>query len=327
MIANDTSFTDLHPSLLAWVVLGSCITILIAFDLWRHRDDHEPTAREALKETIFYIVIGLLFGVGVLFVWGGEAAGEYYAGYLVEKSLSVDNVFVWALLFAGFATPLRYQHRVLFWGIFGALVLRGVFVFAGTALLAKFWWMIVVFGIVLLVSGVKVIRHRDDETEPSHNLAMRLLSKVIPVSDSYDGHKFTTRVGKKLHATPLLAALIVIEATDIVFAVDSVPAILAVSREPYLVLASNAFAILGLRALYFLLADARNKFHYLSHALGLILVFVGIKMLGSHWWHISTTISLLVIATVLVLAVWASRLHARLEKDAPPVDEDSAQVL
>jgi tellurite resistance protein TerC len=242
--------------------------------------------------------------------------------------LSVDNDFVWAVIFSSFAVPGRYQHRVLFWGIFGALALRAVFIGVGSALLAAAWWTLIIFGAILIFSGIKVIRHRDDEGEGGHDRAVKLLGRFMPVTKEFNGHKFTLIQNGKRFATPLLAALIVIEFTDVIFAVDSVPAILAVSREPFIVFASNAFAILGLRAMYFLLADLKARFHYLSHALGFILVFVGVKMAASHWWHMPTYASLAVILTVLVSAViaseWKTRQLADNEiADMPDVDDDA----
>lgn len=315
---SSSSFVDLNVPVSAWVLLFSVVAVLIAFDLWRHRDDHEPTPKESAVESAGYVIVGLLFGVYVLTSFGTAAFGEYMSGYVIEKSLSVDNVFVWSVIFSSFAIPLKYQHRVLFWGIFGALVLRAVFVFAGSALIEAFWWMLLVFGAVLIVSGVKVMRHKEDEGDSSHSRSVALLGRFLPVSETLDGHRFFTRVNGIRSATPLLAALVVVEATDIVFAVDSVPAILAVSREPFIVIASNAFAILGLRALYFLLANAKSKFHYLSHALGAILVFVGLKMLAAHWYHLPTPVSLGVICTMLVLAVLASAAKQRRLEGLPP---------
>ena len=305
--SNKSNFVDLAVSPVAWGVLAAAVSILIAFDLWRHRDDHEPSVKEATLESIFYVFTAVFFGLGVLLVWGSTAATEYFSGYVIEKSLSVDNVFVWSMLFGAFAIPKKFQHRVLFWGIFGALVLRAIFVFAGSALIDRFWWTLFVFGFILLYSGVKVLKHRDNEDEPSgHHKMMSRIERFMPVTDQYDGHRFFTKINAKRVATPLFAALIAVELTDIVFAVDSVPAILAVSREPYIVIASNAFAILGLRALYFLLADAKDRFHYLSHALGAILIFVGVKMMVSHWWHMPTILSLSVIVALLIGAISAS---------------------
>ena len=247
-------------------------------------------------------------------VRGGQAFGEYISGYLIEKSLSIDNVFVWAMLFSAMAIPLKFQHRVLFWGIFGALTLRALFIFVGSALITRFWWLLVVFGVFLVWTGVKMIRHRAEEDAATAMRGLGLLRRVMPVSEELDGHRFFTRVNGRRAATPLLAALVVIELTDVIFAVDSVPAILAVSHEPFLVFASNAFAILGLRAMYFLLANARERFAYLSHALGGILMFVGVKMAVSHWIHVNTYLSLGVIVAMLVAGIVLSIRRTRLKE-------------
>jgi tellurite resistance protein TerC len=306
---------DVSP--LHWAGLLGLIVALLAVDLLLHRGDHEPTAKHALVESAVWVACGLGFSVVILLLWGGPAFGEYLSGYVIEKSLSIDNVFVWAVIFSTFAIPARYQHRVLFWGIFGALAMRAVFIFAGTALIDTFWWMLLLFGAVLVVSGIKVLRHRDDEGTHGHDRAVKLLGRFLPVRPELAGQHFVVRDAGKWVATPLLAALVVVEVTDVVFAVDSVPAILAVSREPFIVFSSNAFAILGLRAMYFLLGDARERFHYLAHALGAILVFVGIKMSLSHWWHMETVASLGVIVAILVVAIAASVARNRRAEAAP----------
>ncbi|HEX5588390.1 MAG TPA: TerC family protein [Acidimicrobiia bacterium] len=300
---TTAQFAQLDVGIWAWVGLLALIGVLLGADLLLHRDNHEPTTKRAVVESTVWIACGIGFAFVVLALWGGQAFGEYLSGYVIEKSLSVDNVFVWAVIFSSFAIPPRYQHRVLFWGIFGALALRGVFIVAGTALIEQFWWLLLVFGAVLIVSGIKVVRHRDDEGAHGHDRAVELLGRFLPVRSELAGQHFVVRELGKWVATPLLAALVVVEITDVIFAVDSVPAILAVSREPFIVFASNAFAILGLRALYFLLGGARERFHYLSHALGAILVFVGIKMAVSHWWHLPTVASLAVIVAILAAAI------------------------
>jgi len=305
LAANESAakFVDLDIEAWHWGGLLALLVAMLAIDLFNHRGDKEPSPRRALVESAIWVACGLSFA-GVVFVsWGGTAFSEYLSGYVIEKSLSVDNVFVWAIIFSSFAIPLRYQHRVLFWGIFGALVLRFAFIVAGTTLISRFWWLLVAFGLILVASGIKVIRHRDDEGVHEHDRAAKLLGRFMPVQSEFSGHHFVVRKAGKWVATPLLAALVVVEFTDVVFAVDSVPAVLAVSREPFLVFASNAFAILGLRAMYFLLGNAKERFHYLSHALGAILVFVGIKMMTSHWYHLPTVASLLVIMAILVGAV------------------------
>ena len=310
--AEDRStFVDLDVSAGAWIALLAVIVAMLAIDLYRHREAHAPTPRQAATESIIWVTCALAFAAVIAVTYGGGAFGEFISGYLIEKSLSVDNVFVWSMLFTTLAIPVKYQHRVLFWGIFGALALRAIFIVLGTALIGRFWWVLLVFGVFLVYTGAKIIRHRDAEGDEGATRGLGMLRKIMPVAEELDGQRFFTRIGGKRAATPLLAALVVIEITDIIFAVDSVPAILAVSNESYLVFASNAFAILGLRAMYFLLASAKERFHYLSHALGGILIFVGIKMTISHWYHMNTYVSLAIIVTMLVAAVVFSRRYTR----------------
>lgn len=292
-------------------MLAVVIVALLAIDLYRHREAHEPTPREATLETLGWICCGLLSAVVVGLVFGTDAFGEYISGYLIEKSLSIDNVFVWAILFSTMSIPLKYQHRVLFWGVFGALVLRLIFILVGSALIARFFWLLVVFGVFLIFTGFKIIRHREDEGENTSTAGLGLLKRVMPVTEELEGDKFFTMKNGRRAATPLFAALVVVEFTDVIFALDSVPAVLAVSNEPFIIFASNAFAILGLRAMYFLLANARERFHYLSHALGGILIFVGAKMALSHWYHMNTFLSLGVIVVMLAAAIVFSELRAR----------------
>jgi len=302
-------FADIDVPLWAWGALLAALAVMLAVDLLLHRGDHAPTTRRTVIESATWVSIGVAFTGVVALAWGGLAATEYISAYVIEKSLSVDNVFVWAVVFTSMAIPLKYQHRVLFWGIFGALVLRAAFIFAGAALLEKFWWLLLVFGAFLIFTGAKVLRHKDNEGEASEGFAVKVVRRFLPVTEDLDGHKFlTVRNGVRM-ATPLLACLVVIEVTDVIFALDSVPAVLAVSREPFIVFSSNAFAILGLRALYFLLADAKERFHYLSHALGVILIFVGVKMVASRWWHMPTVWSLAVILLLLVAAFIASSMY------------------
>jgi tellurite resistance protein TerC len=318
--SSDGNFASFDVAPWIWVAFLAFVTVLLVVDLLLvHRKPHAPSTKEAAVESAVWISIGVAF-TGAVFAWhGGQAAGEYISGYLIEKSLSVDNVFVWALIMSYFRVPRMYQHRVLFWGIFGALVMRAIFIFAGAALIEEFWWMLLVFGVVLLVSGFKVIRHKDDEGEHEHDRAVKLLGRFLPVRSELAEQHFVVKESPspgqaaRWVATPLLAALVVVEVTDVVFAVDSVPAILAVSRDPFIVFASNAFAILGLRAMYFLLGDARERFHYLAHALGAILVFVGIKMIVSHWWHFPTVASLGVIVAIVTGAIVASIAKTRRE--------------
>jgi tellurite resistance protein TerC len=300
-------FVDLQVSGWAWVGLLVLLLTLLAVDLVRHREAHAPTNRQALGETLLWVTCGLSFSVVILVAFGPGAFGEYLSGYVIEKALSVDNVFVWSLLFTTMAVPLKYQHRVLFWGIFGALGLRAIFIFAGTALIGRFWWLMIVFGVFLVWTGWKILRQGEEgEVEDAKTPGLTLLKRFIPVSDVYDGQKFFTIRNGVRFASPLLAALVVIELSDVIFAVDSVPAILAVSHEPFIVFSSNAFAILGLRAMYFLLANAKDRFEYLSDALGVILIFVGVKMVLVRSVHISTPLSLAVIVVVLSVGMYAS---------------------
>jgi tellurite resistance protein TerC len=311
---NFASF-DVPPW--AWLALIGAIIGMLVFDLLAvHKTAHVISIKEASIESAIWISIGLAFGIIMFFWHGGQAAGEYYAGFLIEKSLSIDNVFVWAVIFSFFAVPRAFQFRVLFWGIFGALVLRGIFIFAGVSLIERFEWVLYIFGAFLLYTAVKIARHDESHAvDYNNNIAMRIVRKLFPTTDRYDGQKlFTLENGKRV-ATPLFAVLVLIEATDVVFAVDSVPAILAVSREPFIVFASNAFAILGLRSLYFLLGGMQGKFRYLNIGLGVILAFVGIKMLliGEPFEiHLPTPVSLSVIFVVLLVAIVASlRADAR----------------
>jgi tellurite resistance protein TerC len=288
-------------------VLGMLALDLLVFQ----REAHAVSMREALAWSLVWIGLGLGFGL-IIWAWqGGDAAGEYYAGYLIEKSLSVDNVFVFALLFSYFAVPAEYQHRVLFWGVLGALVLRAGFIAGGAALLDAFHWMIFVFGALLVITGIRMATHRGDEVRPDRNPVLRLLRRFVPITDGYRGPKFVVREEGRRWITPLLAVLVVVETTDVVFAIDSIPAIFAITTDTFLVFTSNAFAILGLRALYFLLAGAMTTFAYLKLGLSVILVFVGLKMGLSEWVHVPIGVSLVVIAGVLAVAIVASLIRRR----------------
>ena len=314
--ADSENFVDIDVPQWAWVVLLVAVLALLALDLWRHRHAHEPTFREAGLESLFWVFCAVVFGGFMFAQFGGQAGGEYFGVYLTEKSLSVDNVFVWALLFSTMKIPLKYQHRVLFWGIFGALTLRAIFILIGSELVERFSWVLVIFGLFLIWTGARIIRHREDEGEDSSTAGLKLLKRFMPVTDDFDGQKFFTQLDGRRAATPLFAALVVVEATDVVFAVDSVPASFGVANDPYILIAANAFAIMGLRAMYFLLADARERFHYLSHALGAILLFVGIKLLITPWTHIDIGISLGIIVTILVLAIIFSLWKAKQIEEA-----------
>ena len=266
------------------------------------------SAKAALRNTLFFVSMGGLFAAFLAWRFGSAPALEFVTGYVIEYALSVDNLFVFLVVFTYFSVPAEHQHRVLFWGILGAVVLRGVFIIAGAALLAKFAWMIFVFGAFLIYTGVKLLFAKEGSVDPARNPILLLCQRFLPVTSEYHGAHFFARVEGSLVVTPLFLVLVVVEFTDVIFAVDSIPAIFAVTRDPFLVFTSNVFAILGLRSLYFLLADLMGKFHYLKYGLGLVLAFVGLKMLLSDFWHMPITWSLGVILALLSGAVAASWL-------------------
>jgi tellurite resistance protein TerC len=329
-LTEPSSFVELDVTAWAWVFALGAIVLLLLFDLLvLHRKPTVPVLRRAVIESIGWILVGTTFGVIVLVAFGSTAGGEWFSGYLIEYSLSVDNVFVWALILGYFAVPPRYQHRVLFWGVFGALVLRALFIFAGIALIERFDFMLFIFGAFLIYTAVKLAVTDDDEADPGDNVFLKFLRKVVPTTDELDGQKLFTRVDARRVATPLFLVLMLVEITDVMFAVDSVPAVLAVSHEQFIVFTSNAFAIMGLRSLYFLLADLRARFTHLQQGLAIILAFVGVKMiLGARgWYHIPTPVSLLVIFLVLLGSVAFSLHHTRrtetisVGEEMPPPDE------
>jgi tellurite resistance protein TerC len=301
----------LTVSLWAWVAVLAVILVMLAIDLFAHRDAHVVGMREAAVWSGVWVTLGLAFGAIVWWVWGAEFAGQYFAGYLIEKSLAVDNVFVFAIIFSYFAVPREYQHRVLFYGVLGALVFRAVFIAAGSVLIASFAWILYVFGAFLVATGLRMALHRNETIDPERSVVLRAFRRLIPVTDEYHGQKFLMRQAGRWVATPLLAVLVLVEVTDIIFAVDSIPAIFAVTQQSFLVFTSNAFAILGLRAMYFLLADLMHRFIYLKLGLALVLVWVGIKMLLLEVYKIPTGISLAVVVAILTVAVTASWIRTR----------------
>ena len=303
----------------AWILFYILVFIMLIIDLksFGKKGQHEVSVTEALKMTAVWIGVSLVFCAGIYFFYPVEAhekAMEFLAGYLIEKSLSMDNLFVFLMLFSFFGIERKYQHEVLFWGIFGALVLRSIFIFAGAAMVARFEWILAIFGVFLIYTGIKMFGHNDGEqVDPSKIIFVKIFKKFFPVTDQmHDDHFFIIENGKRL-ATPLFIALLVIETTDVAFAVDSIPAVFSVSRDPFIVLTSNIFAILGLRALYFALAAVAKYFTYLKYGLGIILSFVGLKMLLEVFWHIKvpTTLSLAIIFGVLVLSMGLSVLISR----------------
>jgi tellurite resistance protein TerC len=273
-----------------------------------HRREHEVSIKEALSWTGVWIALSLLFNVGIYYFMGHQPALDYLTGYLIEKSLSVDNIFVFLLIFAYFKVDPKYQHKVLFWGIFGALVLRFTFIMLGVSLIQEFHWIIYVFGAFLIYTGIKLAFEKDKEVHPERNPVLKLTRKIIPVTKNYHEAKFFVRKLGRTLATPLFVVLIVIETTDVVFALDSIPAILAITHDPFIVYSSNAFAILGLRALYFALSGVMQLFHYLHYGLAVILSFVGVKMILSDIYHIPTPYALGFIALTLTVSIVTSIL-------------------
>ena len=304
----------------AWILFYALVIVMLYADLklFGRKGQHEVSIKEALQMTFVWIFVSLLFCAGIWFYEGDNKAMEFLAGYLIEKSLSMDNLFVFLMLFSFFGVQRKYQHEVLFWGIFGALILRSIFIFAGAAMVQRFDWILGIFGAFLIYTGIKMFSHKDDESvDPSKNIFVKLFKKFFPVTDQMHEDKFFIIEGGKRLATPLFIALLVIETTDVAFAVDSIPAVFSVSRDPFIVLTSNIFAILGLRALYFALAAIAKYFQYLKYGLGIILSFVGVKMLLEvSPWHIEirTSHSLLFIFGVLLLSMLASVVISKARK-------------
>jgi len=315
--------TESIGSPLLWLGFTGFVLALLAVDLGVfHRKAHEVGVREALGWSVAWVSLAVLFGAGVFYLAGPERGMEFAAGYLIEKALAVDNIFVFLVIFSTFAVPLAYQHRVLFWGILGALVLRAVFILAGAALLQRFHWVLYLFGALLVATGLKLLVKREAAPHPERNPLFRLLSRLVPSVPEFDGSRFfVVRNGRRL-ATPLLLVLLAVETSDVIFAVDSIPAIFAVTRDPFIVYTSNIFAILGLRSMYFLLAGVIERFAHLQVGLALVLVFVGVKMLLVDFYKIPIGISLAVIALLLggsMLFSW--------RRTAEKAEEGSVAVL
>ena len=290
--------------ILFWILFNAFVLLMLALDLGVfHRKSHEVSLREALTWTGVWIFLALVFN-GILFYWKGQQqALEFFTGYLVEKALSVDNIFVFIMIFTYFQVPSKYQHKVLFWGIIGALIMRIIFIFAGAALIQKFHFTIYVFGALLIYTGYKMFFHNNTKIEPDKNPVIRFFKRFMPVTPDLQGDKFFVKIDGKRVATPLFLVLILIETTDLIFAVDSIPAILAITQDQFIVYTSNVFAILGLRSLYFALAGVVNRFWLLSYGLAVVLVFVGIKMLLVDVYKIPIELSLAFIASVITLSV------------------------
>jgi tellurite resistance protein TerC len=337
-----------------WIGFNALVLVLLALDLFVfHRKAHEVRTREAAGWTAFWIALALLFNAGIYWFMGPEKGLEFLTGYLIEKALSVDNIFVFVMVFAYFNVPRKYQHRVLFWGILGALVMRGAMIGAGAYLIHQFHWVIYIFGGFLIITGIRMAFHREQDIEPEANPVIRLVRRLLPITSTYHGQKFLVRETveerapdrsgivrtTKLMATPLFVVLVFIETTDLIFALDSIPAIFAITTDPFIVYTSNVFAILGLRALYFLLASVIHKFQYLQLGLSVVLVFVGAKMLLEDLYPIPIGVSLGVVAVVLAAAVAASLVWpaetgearppgapADVEQDRPRAEEDPPEA-
>jgi tellurite resistance protein TerC len=311
-----------------WVGFNVFVLAMLALDLGVfHRQAHEVSVKEAAGWSVFWISLAMVFNYGLYHFVGRQAGLEFLTGYLIEKALSVDNIFVFVLIFSYFQVPPKYQHRVLFWGILGALVMRGAMIGAGAALIKEYHWIIYVFGAFLVFTGIRMATQKEMDIEPESNPIIRLVKRFVPVTSQYHGQKFFIReeVAGKLRrvATPLFVVLVLVETTDLIFAVDSIPAIFAITQDPFIVYTSNVFAILGLRALYFLLAGVIHKFHFLKLGLSVVLVFVGVKMLVTYFdFHVPIGLSLGIIGGVLLISVVASLLFPKAAEAHDPVLHD-----
>src|SRR5512135_436396 len=299
--------------ILPWVGFNVFVLAMLALDLGVfHRKAHVVSFKESITWTVVWVALALLFNGGIWHFYGSQKALEFFTGYLIEKSLSVDNVFVFALLFSYFAVPAQYQHKVLFWGILGALLMRAIMIAAGAALIAKFTWVIYILGGFLILTGIKMIVKREEAIHPERNPVVRWFKKLMPVTADYREDRFFVKEGGRRWATPLFLVLLLVEFSDLIFAVDSIPAIFAVTTDPFIVYTSNVFAILGLRSLYFALAGVMGKFHYLKIGLGVVLAFVGVKMLLAHTaWKIPTLGSLGVVVAILAVSIVWSLLRPK----------------
>jgi tellurite resistance protein TerC len=313
-----------NPGIWWWVGFNVLVLGLLLLDLFVfHREAHEVKPKEAAAWSVFWVVLSLLFNAFVFWQFGHQAGVEFLTGYLIEKSLSVDNLFVFVMVFSYFRVPARYQHRVLFWGIIGALILRAILIGVGAYLIAQFEWMIYLFGAFLVYTGIRMSLEKETAIEVEANPLIKVLRKVLPITNRYHDQSFLVSEGGKWVATPLLVVLVMVESTDVIFALDSIPAIFAVTKNPFIVYTSNIFAILGLRALYFLLANVIDKFHLLKYGLSIVLTYIGMKMIVTAFdIHIDTLISLAIVGAVLTLSIVLSLLFPQKESEplAPPED-------
>lgn len=307
-------------SIWEWLAFMAIIGFMLVLDLGVfHKKSHKVSIKESLAWTGVWVTLAMCFNAWIYYKMGPQKGIEFFTGYIIEKALSVDNIFVISLIFTYFRVPSQYQHRVLFWGVLGALFFRIIFIYAGVALISKFSWMIYVFGVFLVYTGIKMLKEQDKHVEVEANPVIVFVKKFWKISPDFDGERFRTTVNGVKHFTPLFLVLVMIETTDIIFAVDSIPAILAITPDPYIVFTSNVFAILGLRSLYFALNGIMEMFEYINYALSGILVFVGLKMIISGWYHIPTAVSISVILGLLVGSVLASIYFPRKNKKTPIV--------
>ncbi|MEM2368197.1 MAG: TerC family protein [Candidatus Bathyarchaeia archaeon] len=301
---------------LEWLIFGVVVFTALFLDLFVfHRNPHKISLKEALLLSVFWITLGLAFGVFVYFDRGYDRAVEYFTGYLLEKALSLDNIFVFILIFSYFKVPEEYRHKVLFWGVLGAIVFRAIFIFAGLELIKHFHWVVYIFGVILIVSAIKLLTTEEKEFHPEQTLVYRIAKRLIPLRPHNGDGRFFIKEGGRLYATPMFLALVFVESSDIMFAIDSVPAILAISKDPFVVYTSNIFAILGLRSLYFAAAGVLPLFHYLHYGLSFILGFIGVKMLISEFYKIPVEVSLLLIGSAIFLSVVASLVVKKKESN------------
>jgi tellurite resistance protein TerC len=297
---------------LAWIVFNVLVVTVLALDLAVfHRRPHALGMKEALAWVVLWVSLAAGFAVLVYYWKGPTAALQFATGYIIEESLSVDNMFVFLMIFSYFAVPRVYQHRVLFWGILGALVMRAFMIFAGVALINRFHWILYIFGAFLIVTGIRMAVQKDKEIHPEANPVLRLVRRFLPVSERYEGGHFVVKSNGRRALTPLAVVLVMIETTDLVFALDSIPAVLAISRDPFIVYTSNVFAILGLRALFFAVSGAMELFQYLNYGLAVILVFIGVKMLVAEFFPIPVGIALAVVGGILAISIAASLVARR----------------
>ncbi|MHB1195403.1 MAG: TerC family protein [Lutibacter sp.] len=297
-----------------WIGFLAFVLLMLALDLGVfHRKSHEVKIKEALIWSAVWISMAMVFNYGIYVYMGEVKAMEFLTGYVIEKSLSIDNLFVFIMIFSYFNVDKKYQHKVLFWGIIGALIMRSIFIFAGVALINKFHWIIYIFGAFLIFTGVKMLFQKDEKMDPNKNPLVKLFKRFYPVTDNMHGDRFFVKINTKMVATPLFVVLLLVEFTDLIFAVDSIPAILAISSDPFIIFTSNVFAILGLRALYFALAGITQYFHYIKYGLSAILVFVGVKMVIVDLYKIPVLMSLFIILGILVISVITSLLFPKKE--------------